>query len=124
MNSQPNIKTIADTKIADTKATDKDIHDKITTTTTKTPDGGETITQTETKDTVTKTEETKDTDSHVVTTITAAPKVNLAGLAGIDFSKKTPVYGASISKQLLGPVTLGVWGLTNSTIGVSIGLEF
>lgn len=50
--------------------------------------------------------------------------LNVSVLAGLDFARQTPVYGASVSKQLLGPITIGAFGLTNGIIGGSIGLNF
>lgn len=49
-------------------------------------------------------------------------KANLLG--GYSFTEKKIVYGASIEKRYLGPISLGVWGNTQNTYGVSIGLEF
>lgn len=56
----------------------------------------------------------------------ATDKVTISALAGINpFSgAQTPVYGASITKPILGPITVGAWGLNNGTVGVSIGLSF
>jgi hypothetical protein len=34
------------------------------------------------------------------------------------------VYGASVTKRLLGPVTIGAFGLSDLTVGVSLGLNF
>ena len=33
-------------------------------------------------------------------------------------------YGGSVSKEILGPINAGVFGLTNSSFGVSVGLSF
>lgn len=52
----------------------------------------------------------------------ARPRVGLSALVGTDFS--TPVYGFAVNKEFIGPITLGAWGLTNKTLGVSIGLNF
>ena len=40
-----------------------------------------------------------------------------------DFSE-TPTFGAHFSKKLLGPLAVGAFGLSNGTIGFSIGVEF
>lgn len=45
-------------------------------------------------------------------------------LGALDLSRGIPVYGLQVSKEVLGPVTAGVWGLNNGTIGVSVGLNF
>lgn len=58
--------------------------------------------------------------------ITKGSKVTIAALGSLNLTHLTSgiTYGASISKAILGPITLGLWGLTDSTIGVSCGLEF
>jgi hypothetical protein len=52
-------------------------------------------------------------------------KTNVSVLMSNDFSARfKPVYGISVQRELLGPITVGVFGLTNSTVGVSIGINF
>jgi len=53
-------------------------------------------------------------------------KVTISALGGVDFSRGAPivVYGASVTKPILGPIACGVWGLTNGVVGASIGLTF
>lgn len=34
------------------------------------------------------------------------------------------LFGAHVSKPVLGPVSIGVWGLSNMTFGLSVGLSF
>lgn len=45
---------------------------------------------------------------------------------GMDFSDTIPrpVYGVQASKKFIGPLSLGVYALTNKTIGLSIGYSF
>lgn len=89
-----------------------------------------------TKETTTKTvEDVKvkiDTKEVVLDTVTtdktkevagSSAKVTIAAMGGLtrDFS---PVYGAAVSKPILGPVTVGAWGLSNLTFGASVGLTF
>lgn len=51
--------------------------------------------------------------------------VNVSALIGTEHIRQlTPVYGLSVSKEILGPVTVGAWGMTNSSIGVSLGVNF
>jgi len=108
---------------------DKDTHTEKVITTVKTPDG--------TVKTVEKIDEVADvkidTNSIQVTQQkkdVIPPKVNtlnISALIGNDFSKGLgiyPVYGVSVTKQILGPVTIGAYGITNGTIGLSIGLNF
>lgn len=77
-----------------------------------------TVSEVTTIDSATKTDK--------VQTIARANKSNLSILAGSDFTQSQikPLYGLSFSKEVIGPVTLGVFALTNSTVGVSIGYSF
>lgn len=61
-----------------------------------------------------------------VSITTRAPTLNISALVANDFSKGLliPAYGVSVSKQVLGPITVGGFGLTNGTIGLSVGLNF
>lgn len=44
---------------------------------------------------------------------------------GMDVHKGLiPIYGVSLDRRIIGPVTVGGFGLTNGTIGVSVGLSF
>lgn len=51
-------------------------------------------------------------------------RLNISALGGYDIIKGVPVYGASISKDVIGPVSAGLWGLSNATVGISVGLSF
>lgn len=53
-------------------------------------------------------------------------KVSLSALGGIKLNNPSEgvVYGASVSKPVIGPISIGVWGLSNSTAGASVGLSF
>jgi hypothetical protein len=44
-------------------------------------------------------------------------------LTGYSLDTQTLVYGASITKPVLGPVSIGVWALTNKTFGASVGVD-
>lgn len=90
----------------------------------KRPDGSEVTKIIE--ETTTKTEERKQQEKKMEELITAARRsVNISGLLGYDLSAKPlPIYGASFSKEFIGPITLGAWGLTNGSLGISIGVNF
>jgi len=72
---------------------------------------------------------TVQTDTHQAATIIdkkeskPAPKVYVGGMISYDFSTTTPVYGIEIHKEILGPINVGVFGLTNKTVGVTFGLS-
>jgi len=53
-------------------------------------------------------------------------KVTISALVGAEISYPlgAPVYGVHVSRPLLGPITVGLWGMSNRTAGVSIGLQF
>lgn len=53
------------------------------------------------------------------------PKINLSAMVGFEGSKfNTPIYGISASKELLGPISVGIFGMTNSTYGLTLGASF
>lgn len=121
------VKTVTDTKTTDDKKTDKDTHTTTTTTTTKKPNGEvdtKTVTNT---DVVSHTDDNKNTVEHQTQTVTPVKKntLNVNILAGVEFLHlPTPVYGVSVTDNVLGPISVGVWGLNNGTAGVSLGLSF
>lgn len=68
---------------------------------------------------------TKNTDSLKETT-RGDSKLTISALGGVDFTKSVPqvVYGASVFKPILGPITIGVWGLSSPSCGASVGIQF
>jgi hypothetical protein len=68
-------------------------------------------------DDVTKTE-TKEIDR-------SSAKVTVSALMGVNITNPgVPMYGISISKPILGPITVGVFGFQNGLVGASVGLTF
>ncbi len=52
-------------------------------------------------------------------------KLNLSALVGVQSSNlSSPVFGGHLSKEILGPISVGVWGLSSGAIGASMGLNF
>lgn len=106
----------------------KDTHVEIKTVTAKAPDG--TVTTTTTKDIVTAATKERDVKSTVVesrsTQVQKKSTLNVSALFGVDTRSSAPVvsYGVSVSKEFIGPVTVGLFGLNNGTVGVSLGLNF
>lgn len=72
------------------------------------------------------TDETSKNSESSKEVISGQSKTSLNVLAGIKVSDITGglIYGVSVTKPILGPISIGVWGLTNSTIGASVGLLF
>ena len=113
-------------KKTEDKNTKKNEHKKVVIV--KNPDG--TTTTTITDDTNTditdhKTDDIAKSETQSKETSKGDNSVTISALAGINvLHGGTPIYGGQISKPLLGPVVIGVWGLTNATGGVSLGLRF
>ena len=55
---------------------------------------------------------------------TVRDKINVSLLAGNSLPISAPIFGASVQKNFIGPITLGAWVLTNKTGGLSVGLNF
>lgn len=86
------------------------------------PDGSSTTT------TVTDTNTHSNTDSNS-STISKDIPINkntlsisaLVGTTGIPFG--TQVYGLSVSRNFIGPIRLGIFGMSDKTFGFSLGLD-
>lgn len=118
-----------DTQISQNKTIDqdKDTHTHTVVTTVKAKDGTIKTTQVTDTDTTDK-KDTKVATQEDVKTDTIPPKTNLtnvSALAGNNFRDIfSPVYGIAVTHQVLGPLTIGAFGLNNGTIGVSLGINF
>jgi hypothetical protein len=121
---KPEVKTVSSVQDVTKEASNKDTHSVTTTKVIQQPDGAKETDTTTTVDTVAHNTDVI-TDTSKVTTDVIPPKtntVNVSALAAID--NWTPYYGVSVSKQVLGPITVGGFGLTNGTLGISIGINF
>lgn len=88
--------------------------------TTKTVDDTQTDRKTHSTDDLSKTEETSKE-------VSRGSKVTVAALAGasLNLSGTSPlIYGGIVSKPILGPIAVGIWGLSNATAGLAVGLTF
>lgn len=121
----PTVKTtIQESAKVDTDL-NKDTHKKTVSVTVKLPSGTTKTTTTVTEDTISDKRVDSEKLSSVTQTITP-PKtgtINVSALAGISLVNGQPVYGASASKEFIGPLTIGVFGLTNGVLGASIGVN-
>lgn len=114
--------------------TDRDKHRETTETEVTRPDGTveKTKKTTETTETHKETDH-RDTDERSTDTSTSkevtgpSGKVIIAAMAGVRISSLTSasplLYGASVYKPVLGPIGIGVWGFTDLSFGVSVGLS-
>lgn len=128
-------KTVETDKKSDVTKTDinKKTRKKIVIVETKKPDGTDqkTTTITDATDTNNKSDSVKSDiskkDDETSKTVTKGDKVTISMLAGAQFNvtNGSPLlYGGSITKPVLGPITLGIWGLSNASGGFSLGLTF
>lgn len=105
-----------------------------TITETEKPDGTKTkvtkITEEDDSNSNTNVSQTDTTNKSTDTTkeITySSKKYSLSALAGTQFSFSspiTPIYGGMFTRQILGPINAGVFGLSNKVGGISLGLTF
>lgn len=118
----PDHTKIEDVQTDTTKEKEQDKH-KVTVIV-KAPDGTQTTTITE--DTETRQKEVQKTVDKLYEEIKSRHNlINVSGLVGNDgFRSLSPIYGVSVSKEMIGPLTIGVWGMTNSTVGLSVGVNF
>jgi hypothetical protein len=128
------IKTVVQTVTVEKKTDDQtkkeQDHKKYTTVEVVSPDGTKTRTTTITDDRgITSTD--KSTDNTDITQTKSkevdksSSKLTMQFLAGMAITAPgVPIYGLSVSRNILGPVVVGVFGLTNKTGGFSIGLSF
>jgi hypothetical protein len=121
-------------KVKDTDTTvDKNRHKKVVIVEETKPDGTKTKTTTITDDTTTKSDrKTKETDKIAQKektskeVISSSAKLTVSAMAGVNLglTNNPLVYGASVSKTILGPISLGAFYLTPSIVGATIGLSF
>lgn len=120
------VKTEVKTVYVEKKTEDQKVQKHIQTVIVQKPDGSKETKITEDDNSDTKTAESNQTvkqeDKEV---IRGTGKTYIAALAGLSISNfGQPVYGASVARSVLGPITVGAWGLTNGTAGLSVGLSF
>ena len=107
------------------KIVEKDVEHKqdnvvTTVTETKKPDGTDTtVTQT-----VDKSVENSTTTDNTTVMTSSVPQWHATLGYGYDFKNVMPVYMGAVDKKLLGPVSVGIFGVSNGTLGVTVGLEF
>ena len=111
--------TTSETEIKD----DSTIKTHTTVVITKAPDG--TVKTTETTDQT----ENKDVTQNKTTVAVAAiktTKTNISALTALvpENGSRIPRYGVSVSREIIGPVTAGIFGLSSGIVGVSIGINF
>lgn len=77
----------------------------------KSPDGTETTTETRTEDKTKKVTVPKERPWHIS-----------VGQTITDISK--PIYKIEVSRDILGPISIGIYGTSDKSAGVSLGISF
>jgi hypothetical protein len=57
-------------------------------------------------------------------TTKSSSRLSIQALAGVQLSDKSLTYGLAVSRNLIGPLRIGVFGLTSGQVGCSLGLDF
>lgn len=112
--------------------TDRNKHKETTVTETTRPDGTKETTtktvedtQTDRKTNTSKTDDTTITESKSKEVTYSSSKVTVSALAGVNVLKGgLPDYGASLTKPILGPITVGAFAFQSGMVGCSLGLTF
>lgn len=111
--------------------TKNDTHNQVTTITDVKPDGEKITTTTTTHDISSdvnkddkKITDNNKSDENMKETTHASDKITLSAIGGLDLRTFQPIYGASLTKPVLGPLTLGLFGLSNGSCGLSVGVTF
>jgi len=88
------------------------------------PDGTKEVTEVTRTDTESNRKSKETLEKEKLKEVTkSGRKISINVLAGIT-TKKLPVYGVSASMSILGPISVGAFGLSNGIVGVSAGLIF
>lgn len=120
------IKTIEVEKKTEKTETERSKHKETTTVEVKKPDGTtETTTKTVEDTNTEKTTKTVDNKSKESDTIFATPKTQVYALAGVHASSLGSIdYGLGVSHQVLGPISVGVFGFKSGEFGGTVGIQF
>lgn len=104
---------------------ERQIKERTRTVIVKRPDGTEVTTIDTTKKTKEK-EQSKQEQAHVVESVESRNKtISITLLTGYNVMKPNgPELGIMLSKEIYGPLAVGVWGTNNGILGVSVGINF
>lgn len=88
----------------------------------KQKDGTE-ITERTTEDRSTETTDKKSESSSSTVVINKKPDWRVNALGAVNVDRKAS-YGLQVERRILGNISAGVFGLTDKTVGLSVGMEF
>lgn len=122
---KPETKTTITAKETSQEHKNEVVHTQTQTVATKALDGTtKTVTTTDTVSTTKSASEDRRSEDIKELTAAVKPKINLSLLTAYDFSDRNIRYGVSINKELVGPITGGLWVTSDGTLGLSIGVNF
>lgn len=55
---------------------------------------------------------------------TPLPDWRVSGMVGLEIDRVAPVYGLQVERRILGPIHLGVWGLSAGAVGLGVSVAF
>lgn len=109
-----------DVSKSQTEETDSNKHKETEVITVKQPDGSVKIIKRIVEDSSSSTTKSKQSEVKNI-----KKSLNISALVSNNIREPlNPIYGVSVTKEVLGPLTLGAFGLTNGTIGLSLGVNF
>lgn len=125
-NQQPEVSDQTAIEKIDQKQTEQEDHTTTVIIHTKDPSGTEKTVTTINNNIDTKTKDTDKTTIEETKTVTPQKQNlwNVSAMAGVSVNDFVPVYGAQVSKQVLGPISVGAFGFTSGLFGVSVGVSF
>lgn len=116
-------KTVIQRQIIEVEKKTQDVQKDTVRTETRKPDGTVEIRTERHVDQHTQTDTNKqETERQEI--VKSSGVLSVSAMAGTTFSLTPPVYGAMVSRNLIGPITVGLWGISNGTGGVAVGLNF
>lgn len=99
-------------------------HTRKIVTITEHPNGTKKTVIREDTDTATNTNVQSIAQSKIVDEVGKKNSTRISVMAGVAPTQtELFVYGVAVTKPVLGPVSIGVWGLSNKTFGASIGID-
>ena len=109
-----------DVKTKENMEITKEVKKRIEIVKVKKPDGTETTNTVITEDTNTDIKKVVETS----TTTKPSKKINISLMAESRLNEYKPEYGVSVSKEILGPITAGLYAKTSGTVGITLGINF
>lgn len=117
--------TTTETQTESQTEKDKNTHKETEITKIKDKDGKETTVTKIVEDSNSTSKKNTETIAKTDTVVKEASTLNISLMGGVDLNDgRKEVYGAIITKQVWGPTTLGIFGLSNGIVGATVGLNF